>query len=450
MLKSPVVLQKLSDDSPDITATSILQRYAERPQALAQVCLADFCARYKIVYSKKKKYVDPNDTEDFENQEEVIEEETNVFKLGDGNKLHRRKRPVVIRYVRYQQSMDQENYFREILLLFHPWRSEALLIGDSETYTEAFMKLKEIDNSIEIKMEEYNHKSVELDAAIADVETLQESDLGQGWDKVAPSAQAIEREDEEEGVQDCDEFQDLAPPTDEIRCYSHINNDNSKPSKVEIMFNCLPDQEYFDLIKVLNKEQRIFFMQFLHHMKTQATPIYAFLTGGAGVGKSVVVKAIYQALIRFYNIGADNNPDDPKVLLSSPTGKAAFLINGQTIHSLFRIPANQGYTEYRPLTSDKLNALQCQLRHVKLLIIDEISMVGNRMFSLIDQRLQQIKGCTQIFGGISVLAVGDLYQLKPVFDGWIFKNLSREYGPLAVNLWRDNFHIFELQQVMRQ
>jgi len=232
MLKSPVVLQKLSDDSPDITATSILQRYAERPQALAQVCLADFCARYKIVYSKKKKYVDPNDTEDFENQEEVIEEETNVFKLGDGNKLHRRKRPVVIRYVRYQQSMDQENYFREILLLFHPWRSEALLIGDSETYTEAFMKLKEIDNSIEIKMEEDNHKSVELDAAIADVETLQESDLGQGWDKVAPSAQAIEREDEEEGVQDCDEFQDLAPPTDEIRCYSHINNDNSKPSEV--------------------------------------------------------------------------------------------------------------------------------------------------------------------------------------------------------------------------
>jgi hypothetical protein len=55
-----------------------------------------------------------------------------------------------------------------------------------------------------------------------------------------------------------------------------------------------------------------------------------------------------------------------------------------------------------------------------------------------------------LFGGISILAVGDLFQLKPVFDGLVFENLSQEYGPLALNLWRENFKMYELTVIMRQ
>ncbi|XP_060553980.1 uncharacterized protein LOC132715026 [Ruditapes philippinarum] len=88
--------------------------------------------------------------------------------------------------------------------------------------------------------------------------------------------------------------------------------------------------------------------------------------------------------------------------------------------------------------------------HARLLIIDEISMVGNKMFSFIHQRLQQIMGSNKLFGGLSILAVGDMFQLKPVFDGWIFENLSNDYGPLATNLWNEHFKMFELQEIMRQ
>jgi hypothetical protein len=77
-------------------------------------------------------------------------------------------------------------------------------------------------------------------------------------------------------------------------------------------------------------------------------------------------------------------------------------------------------------------------------------MVGNKMFSFIHQMLQQIKGSNKLFEGISILAVGDLFQLKPVFDGWVFENLSQEYGPLALNLWRENFKMYELNVIMRQ
>ena len=46
----------------------------------------------------------------------------------------------------------------------------------------------------------------------------------------------------------------------------------------------------------------------------------------------------------------------------------------------------------------------------------EVSMVGANMLLEIHKRLQQIKGMSDdvTFGGVSILAVGDLYQLPPV------------------------------------
>uniref|UniRef100_A0A8W8LNP2 DNA helicase n=1 Tax=Magallana gigas TaxID=29159 RepID=A0A8W8LNP2_MAGGI len=66
------------------------------------------------------------------------------------------------------------------------------------------------------------------------------------------------------------------------------------------------------------------------------------------------------------------------------------------------------------------------------------------------QKLQEIKGCKKLFGGVSIIAVGDLFQLKLVMDGWIFSQPCQNYGPLATNLWRDNFQMYELTEIMRQ
>lgn len=79
-------------------------------------------------------------------------------------------------------------------------------------------------------------------------------------------------------------------------------------------------------------------------------------------------------------------------------------------------------------------------------------MVGRKMFNYINLRLQEILGCLKPFGGVSVIAFGDLYQLKPVMDQWIFKsNISSESQDiLAPNLWVDNFLLFELDEIMRQ
>ena len=68
------------------------------------------------------------------------------------------------------------------------------------------------------------------------------------------------------------------------------------------------------------------------------------------------------------------------------------------------------------LSADELNTFRIKYRHLKVVIIDEISMVGYKMLSFIDTRLQQLTGSKTAFGGLSVIVVGDLYQLKPVND----------------------------------
>ena len=139
----------------------------------------------------------------------------------------------------------------------------------------------------------------------------------------------------------------------------------------------------------------------------------------------------------------------------APTGKAAFLAGGATIHSVLHVPANQALTFHR-LDHDSLNTLRTHIGHVKLRLIDEISMVGHRLFSFIDQRLQEVNNTNQPFGGASVITFGDFFQLAPVTDGFIFHDFScrsstvEDYNSLALNLWREHFTMFELTQIMRQ
>ena len=54
-----------------------------------------------------------------------------------------------------------------------------------------------------------------------------------------------------------------------------------------------------------------------------------------------------------------------------------------------------------------------QKNELSLIVIDEISMVTCEMIDSIDQRLRQVVETQSAFGGVSVLAVGDFYQLKP-------------------------------------
>jgi ATP-dependent exoDNAse (exonuclease V) alpha subunit len=119
------------------------------------------------------------------------------------------------------------------------------------------------------------------------------------------------------------------------------------------------------------------------------------------------------------NARAGEDYSSRKVLALAPTGKAAYHVKGTTIHSGLKIPANQRL-EHKPLPSATQNTLRTEISSVKLIFIDEISMVGFKLFNCINQRLMDVMQSQKRFGGISMIAVGDLFQLKPVMDSYIF------------------------------
>ena len=98
----------------------------------------------------------------------------------------------------------------------------------------------------------------------------------------------------------------------------------------------------------------------------------------------------------------------------------------------------------------QLDTMRYKYFHLQIVFIDEISMVGKNMFNFINLRLQEIKGCTKQFGSISLVAFGDLFQLKPVFDSWIFTQSTTGIDNIGTNLWKDHFTVFEPDEIMRQ
>ena len=140
-------------------------------------------------------------------------------------------------------------------------------------------------------------------------------------------------------------------------------------------------------------------------------------------------------------------------MLVAPTGVAAFNIGGLTVHYAFRLPVEHGnLTRYTKLSAERLHQLRLLLKDVHTLIIDEISMVSYKTLGFIHQQLTEIKGTndTEVYlGGLSIIAVGDFYQLPPVRDRFVFQN-GRGYVQASTHLWRDLFTMVELHTNMRQ
>ncbi|KAM9330695.1 uncharacterized protein PAF06_017011 [Gastrophryne carolinensis] len=134
----------------------------------------------------------------------------------------------------------------------------------------------------------------------------------------------------------------------------------------------------------------------------------------------------------------------PSVLLTAFPGTAAFNISGNTLHSLLKLPRSLK-PPYQGL-GNLIDEVRAQLSNAEIIVIDEVSMISKPLFAYINWRLQQIKGSKKPFGGMSILAVGDFYQVRPMGKS----------KPLCVfeentnDVWRDYFQMITLTEIMRQ
>jgi ATP-dependent DNA helicase PIF1 len=101
------------------------------------------------------------------------------------------------------------------------------------------------------------------------------------------------------------------------------------------------------------------------------------------------------------------------------TGCAAVLIGGQTIHSFLYMNISRNLNEiYSNL--EKFRGYLNKLKKLDVLIIDEISMMDDELFELINNLLMKIKNNNLLFGGVQLILVGDFYQLPPINGDFCF------------------------------
>ena len=102
------------------------------------------------------------------------------------------------------------------------------------------------------------------------------------------------------------------------------------------------------------------------------------------------------------------------------------------------------------MSDQRKTQYRLSLKDLKLITVDEISMVGNTTLLHIHQQLKEIFACSsaKLFASISIIAVGDLYQLPPIENKPVFDNFKIEahnvFYPWSV------FKMIELTQIMRQ
>jgi hypothetical protein len=235
----------------------------------------------------------------------------------------------------------------------------------------------------------------------------------------------------------------------------------------------------------------------------------AFLTGGAGVGKTFVVRQIsatVQALV-----------DEGGVAVVSPTGAAARVastaeLRAMTCHLFFNIRKRKrpvgsdaavltgthasartgGGTGAVVLTGTHASArtgggmgavagadseaegesddsdddasvgvkqptamldryVLERLQKLRLLIVDEVSMLSSEFVCVLDSAMRLAHDESLPFGGCCVLFVGDLCQLSPVVTGSAVARLRAAGGPwcFQAQVWR-HLKVMQLTEVVRQ
>ena len=144
--------------------------------------------------------------------------------------------------------------------------------------------------------------------------------------------------------------------------------------------------------------------------KSAPAPPALLVHGRGGLGKTKIIKTLVHEL-------------GPAMFkLTAPTGSSAKALGGSTLHSAFMI-RNETGVNINTLSSDDIAKLKGAFDTCKVVVVDELSMVGTRNFHAILSRLRDIGDPSHHFGGFAVVFLGDFFQMNPVKDTSLLKPL---------------------------
>jgi ATP-dependent DNA helicase PIF1 len=157
--------------------------------------------------------------------------------------------------------------------------------------------------------------------------------------------------------------------------------------------------EFVDKHMEFTEEQNYAFQQYVNKENI-------FVTGPGGSGKSMFIKKVVEHA----------NENGIKLDVCALTGCAAILLEcgAKTLHSWGGLGLANGdiNTIAKSIVDNKYKRIPWL--KVKVLVIDEISMLSYKLFELIELIARKTRKTEKIFGGIQVIFCGDFFQLPPV------------------------------------
>lgn len=147
-----------------------------------------------------------------------------------------------------------------------------------------------------------------------------------------------------------------------------------------------------------------------------------YLTGAAGSGKTHTLNQ-YITYLKHRGV---------PVAVTASTGIAATHIGGVTIHSWSGIGVKETLSAHDIESLTQKEYLYKRISKTKVLVIDEISMLGPGLLDSVDRVCRAMKQSDKPFGGVQIVLTGDFFQLPPVVRGG-----GKAEFAIAARAWRD-------------
>ena len=462
-----------------------IDKYLRRDmKKLGELCLTQFVKMYDS--SSKPPKESQEESEESENEDDVKDDEVNEVEKKSSNEklnylvkesgeigkelpevialndpfpgepkyLRRRKIPKAIRFFKAKWESNPERYCLHELMMYKSFDTEMYeRWHDDENCLRDYQEFKELITNVKKVVMEWLEDVEEARYFVEEVMKDEESH--------EEAAEEMDVENLKENI-DCEleGFQ-------EDENYSHLDTEGLTEfdalapvgnwyTKLEL----LPKDELDEKTRKLDKWQRKVLetgLKYANGLKkyyngsgTLPHADNVVVIGGAGSGKSTVIDCLTQHLHRIFMKEGDD-PNAPYVLKTATTGAAATLIEGTTVHTGLGFDFGMKHSS---LTDKKRELKREQLKQLKVLIIDEFSMMSPDQLYRIDLRFREVTQVNKPFGGIMIFLFGDLAQLKPVKARYTFKQPSCpdyhiSYGDGSESLWR-SFKVINLEENHRQ
>ena len=401
-------------------------RYSVRPKSLENMCLAQWAVSYQSTSKvpKDTNFDNDNNSIDLSNLKLYSNADINLPKyidLTNFNLGYMRARTfeAVLRVHKSSKKKESHEQFYAELQLYFPWRNETECLKRNDASECKNLYTTNFDTIIKINKEKLcpYESVIELSDDVEELTKKNKEDKPTHiYDMLASQMVQDEEEDEDEGIQDDPEFAARNP--------DGIVDEQTKSYNIsESKYKHLVVPDDYDLLEMTRKlvtEQLQGLSKIIAYCKDvkrnfkninhKVNPLRMIIQGGSGSGKSSLLRCASLHAEKILRKAGDPT-SKPHVIICAPTGCAAKNVDGATLHSVFDF--NFG-NEHVPLKDKKLNIARDFLSDLKLLIIDEISMVKADLLYQLHMRLSEIFQDDDPFGGIATVLVGDLLQLKPI------------------------------------